>query len=191
LESVIEMQREYHLEPGPQVAGIRHDGTLDIDAFLARIVAGERARGRRLRGVLMTYPEGRDGCNCALELLDIETAETYRVSQDLGQGSEACRADAGAFARASMVLRRALAVPAGEVDLVITNRFGALEAEGGGFAAELLALLSAGIPVLTVVSTRHRAAWERFTGEASLLPPDEGAVRAWIDEALAARSASA
>jgi hypothetical protein len=76
-------------------------------------------------------------------------------------------------------------------DLVISNRFGSLEAENGGFAAELLALLAAGIPVLTVVSARHLDAWHRFVGEAPMLANDPAAWTAWLDEVLARRRPAA
>ena len=63
-----------------------------------------------------------------------------------------------------------------------------LEAAGGGFAAELLELMAAGVPLLTVVSPRFQDDWRRYTGGASLLPADDDAVRAWIDRVVAARA---
>lgn len=175
-------------ETGPLAAAILNDGTRDIDAFLAEIVARERARGRRMQGMLMTYPDRGAGCASAMVLVDIATNESYLVSQALGSGSSSCRADTQGFARASGVFRRALAAPRGEVDLVVCNRFGELEAAGGGFAAELLELMAAGVPLLTVVAPRFRDAWTRFTGGAPLLPVDADSVHAWIDEAIAARA---
>ncbi|MFO1307896.1 MAG: DUF2478 domain-containing protein [Burkholderiales bacterium] len=172
----------------PWAAAILNDGARDIDAFLAEIVAGERARGRKMQGMLMTYPDRGAGCASAMVLVDIATNESYLVSQALGSGSSSCRADTQGFARASEVFRRALAAPGGEVDLVVCNRFGELEAAGGGFSAELLELMAGGVPLLTVVAPRFRDAWTRFTGGATLLPVDAAAVHAWIDAALAARA---
>lgn len=178
------------VEPPPdrestvRAAAIRNDGSGDVDALLARVVAVESARGRRLRGLLMTFPDGRDSCQCAMELVDVATGDVYRVSQALGAGSDACRADTAGFARASDVLRRALA-ERDDLDLVICNRFGVLGSQGGGFVAELLELMAAGVPVLTVVSSRHLDAWERITGGATLLAAEEGAIRAWIAASLA------
>jgi hypothetical protein len=111
-------------------------------------------------------------------LTDIDSGEEYLVSQALGSGSSACSADPRGFARASRVLRDALLR---QPDLVVCNRFGSLEAEGGGFAAELLDLLVQGIPVLTVVSTRHLGAWRQFIGEAPLLSADPAAWSGWFD----------
>jgi hypothetical protein len=119
-------------------------------------------------------------------LTDIDTGAEYPVSQSLGAGSAACSADPQGFARASRVLHNALER---RPDLVVCNRFGALEAENGGFVAELLALLERGVPVLTVVAPRHRDAWHQFIGEPAMLPPDPAAWTAWLDAVLRRRSA--
>lgn len=164
-------------------AAILDERVVDVDALLAQVVAARRAAGHRVRGLLMTHPCGQLGCAASMVLVDIETGTEYLVSQPLGRDSTACRADTQGFARASVVLRDALAAAP---DLVVSNRFGGLEAEGGGFASELLALMAQGVPVLTVVATRHVAAWQQFTGgAAALLPADSTAVQAWLDRTLA------
>jgi hypothetical protein len=110
-------------------------------------------------------------------LTDIDTGDEYLVSQPLGSGSNACSADPQGFARASRVLRNALEH---RPELVISSRFGSLEADNAGFVSELLALMSAGIPVLTVVSSRHVDAWRRFVGEAPVLPNEPQAWAEWF-----------
>lgn len=162
-------------------AAILDDGALDVDALLTQIVQELRQAGRHVRGLLMTYPDGREGCAAPMVLVDLATQDEYLVSQPLGRGSTACRADVQGFARASRVMRDAL--QAGP-DLVVSNRFGGLEAEGGGFAAELLDLMAHGVPVLTVVASRHLQAWQRFTGSAAVLPADKAAVTAWLAQHL-------
>jgi len=162
-----------------RAAALHHDGSRDIDALLAAAVARQRARGHRVHGMLMDYAGERGECASAMFLVDIASGERYLVSQNLGSGSRACRADPQGFARASRVLREAGdAAP----DLVVSNRFGGLESEGAGFAAELLELMSRGIPLLTVVATPHLPAWQRFTGGAEVLPPE--ALDAWLDRTL-------
>lgn len=170
----------------PRAAALLDDGTLDIDALLAQLAAEQHRRGRRVRGLVMTHPDEYEGCARPMVLVDIDSGRQYLVSQNLGSGSTACRADAQGFARASRVLRDALAQAP---ELVISNRFGGLEAEGGGFADEMLALMAAGIPLLTVVGSQYRDAWRAYSGGAPLLPADAAAATAWIDQALAARAA--
>lgn len=172
----------------PLAAALHHDGSADVDALLAAVVDRQRRLGRRVHGLLMSYPDPQAGCAGPMVLVDIQTAEKYLVSQPMGRDSTACRGDPQGFASASGVLQRALEQ---RPELVVVNRFGALEAEGGGFASEFLALMAQGIPVLTAVKSRHLAAWERFTGGAPVLAADEGAVSEWLGRALPAARAAA
>ena len=171
-------------EAAAAVAAIAHDGCNDVDAWLRRFVQEQRLAGRKVLGLVKAPREGDPGCQDDLVLMDIDSGQEYLVSQRLGPGSNACKADPQGFARASRVLRDALER---QPDLVVCNRFGALEAENGGFVAELLALLERGIPVLTVVGPRHQEAWQRFVGAGALLPADPAAWAAWLEEVLRAR----
>lgn len=170
----------------PVVAAIAHDGSGDIDALLAAFADRQRRRGREVLGLVMRHRAPDQGCRAAMVLTDIRTGGEYLVSQPLGSDATACRADPQGFAQASEVFRDALERAP---DLVVCNRFGALEAEGGGFAAELLALLERGIAVLTVVSPRHADAWQRFVGEATALDCDPATWEAWLDTVAPQRRA--
>lgn len=163
-------------------AAIVHRGGTAADTLLAEVVAHQQAQGRRVRGLLMTYPEPEAGCAGRMVLVDIDSGVPFLVSQPMGSGSTACRGDPQGFAQASAVLRAALA---DAPDLVVVNRFGALEAEGGGFSAELLALLSEGIPVLTAVNERYLPTWQHFSGGAAVLPAERAAVDQWLAGVLA------
>lgn len=160
----------------------------DVDVLLARITQAQQRAGRRVHGVLMNLADGAGSCAAGdMVLIDIQTLDRYLVSQPMGRDSTACRADAQGFARASQVLRNALAA---SPDLVISNRFGSLEAEGAGFADEMLALMAAGIPLLTVVAERHLAAWQHFSGGATVLVDEAQAVQDWLDSVLPATPAN-
>lgn len=157
-------------------AALLDDGSVDTDALMARLVREWSAAGVRVRGLTMEWDRGEDSCASPMELVDVHTADRYLVSQSLGREAQGCRADPQGFARAGDVLRRALSEAP---DLVVCNRFGGLEAEGEGLRAELLDLMSAGVPLLTIVSGRYRAAWDEFTGGAPVLPATAEAARAW------------
>ena len=172
----------------PAVAAIHNDGSCDVDRLLAEFATAQRGAGRRVLGLLMRQRDRDASCRAEMVLTDIDKGDDYLVSQPMGSGSQSCAADPQGFARASRVLRDALAA---DPDLVICNRYGSLEAEGGGFAAELLDLMSQGVPVLTAVSTRNLDAWIRFVGSAPLLPPQPQAWADWFDEVRRARAASA
>ena len=169
--------------PAP-AAAILADGGCDVDALLAQVAQRQQAAGRRLSGLLM-QPRGPDrSCDIDMVLRDLHSGAAYTVSQPRGTAGSGCRADPQGFARASQVLRRALD---DAPDLVISNRFGGLEALGQGFRAELLALLAQGQPLLTAVAPKHLADWRAFVGGPAELPAELPAIEAWIDAVLAAR----
>lgn len=172
-------------EPTARAAVILDDGSADVDALLAAFAAAQQRAGRRVRGLVMTRPGGDDVCGGAMVLVDVATGDQYLASQALGRGSSACRTDPQGFARASRVLREALAQAP---DLVICNRFAGMEAEGEGFAEELLALMVQGVPLLTVVAPRHLERWQRFSGGTPVLLPQPEAWQRWLDETLQARA---
>jgi hypothetical protein len=167
--------------PALRAAAVVDDGRCDVDALLARVVERQRGLGRRVRGLVMTYPDAGLGCARAMVLVDVETRQEYLVSQPLGRDATGCRADPQGFARASEVLRRAAAEAP---ELVVCNRFGGLEAGGGGFCAELLELMLRELPLLTVVAERHLPAWRQFTGGAASLPAEPEAIAAWLASAM-------
>ena len=159
-------------------AAVMHGDGVDVDRLLTDFALSLKERGWRVRGLVQSNSECGDGCARSMTLVDVDGNERYAISQNLGPGSVSCCIDAGGVAEACVVLRRALAEGA---DLVVANRFGGLEAAGGGFAAELLALMAEGVPLLTVVADKHLEAWRHFTGDTSvLLPPRREALEAWF-----------
>jgi len=160
-----------------RMAAILHaDDHCGADALLAAFAQSLQQCGWRIGGVVherRTDAQGRKG----MYLRNVNTGHEFCISQDLGPQSQACCVDPAGVARASAVLRQALH---DRVDLALVNRFGALEAQGGGFAAEMLALAEAGIPFLTVVADKHLAAWRHFTGGmADTLAPHLPALCDW------------
>jgi nucleoside-triphosphatase THEP1 len=165
----------------PLAAAILDDGSGDSDTRLMTFAIKQQQAGLRVRGLYMRRCAGASGCKADMVLVDIATQDEYLVSQPLGQGSSACRADTQGFASASQVLRDALVHAP---DLVICNRFGGLESEGGGFAAELLDIMASGIPLLTVVSPARLDAWRHFSGQAAVLSSEPTHWQSWLDGVL-------
>ena len=132
----------------------------DADALQAAWVLALQQAGWRVGGLLQhftTWPRGGK----RMQLRDVRSAQLFDISQDLGPQSRSCCLDPAGVAQASSVLRQALA---DRVDAVAINRFGGLEAQGGGFVAEIIALVDVGIPVLTIVAPSHLPAWRTLTG---------------------------
>ena len=148
------------------------------DGVLAEFANQLREQGWRVRGVVQDNVVSDNNCGRQMVLIDVSDGSRFPISQNLGTGSASCCVDPGGVVAASVALRRGLTDGA---DLVIANRFGELEAGGGGFAAEMLALMAEGIPLLTVVNERYLEDWRRFTGNtAQELEPQRQSLDAWF-----------
>lgn len=176
--------------PSPsRIAAIVHDHSGEPDDLLAAFAARLLAAGHRVRG-LVHLPHELTATGKRMALMDVtDPTSHYPISQALGAASCGCNLDPGGIADASVVLRRALQERA---ELVIANRFGTLESEGGGMADELLALMLAGIPLLTAVKLPYLDAWRQFTGGMAIeLPAEDAALQAWWDACRTAPEAAA
>lgn len=164
------------------VAAIVHRAHRSADGLLAEFARHLRERGWRVRGLVQDNTARSNSCGRQMVLIDLDDDRRFVISQDLGPGSVSCCVDPGEIAAASGALRRGLTEGA---DLVVANRFGELEAAGGGLAAEMLALMAGGIPLLTVVGDKFLTDWRRFSGNAAReLPPQRAALEAWFDGIL-------
>ncbi len=169
--------------PTLRVAAIVHSDRGSADVLLAQLAASLRERGRKVSGLLQEKTgNGKTGT----VLVDLEEGTRYPLFQDLGPGSTSCSVDASALSAASAVLRRALGT---KPDLVFVNRFGELETKGGGLAAEMLALMAEGVPLIMVVADDNLPAWRRFTeGAGTELPPSLDALEGWLAAAAGTSS---
>ncbi|WP_028105101.1 DUF2478 domain-containing protein [Pseudoduganella violaceinigra] len=160
----------------PPVAAIIHADHSAADKLLVEFAGKLRAVGRRVGGLVQQQCDssGRQGT----VLVDLQNGQHFPLLQNLGAGSQSCCLDETGVTSASIALRRALQDGA---DLAVANRFGTLEASGGGLSAEMLALIAEGVPLLTVVGDKYLQAWRNWTGELGVeLPADMGALQKWF-----------
>src|ERR1700761_2435121 len=129
----------------------------DVEELLARFADSLRGQGVAVGGLLQRSSREANG-RPRMDMIDI------RISQNLGGKSSACCVDLTGVADASAYLRRAIAAAP---DLLIINKFSGLEAKGGGLRAEFLDALASGLPVLTGLSERNRAAFAEMAGDAA------------------------
>ncbi len=177
--------REDH---GSRLAAVVFDRDEDADAPLAAFIAAQSAEGFRIAGLLQ-QDEGEGDCACHdVHVLNLTSGERLAIMQDLGPGATGCRLDASAIAVAASQLRVALS---GRPDLVVANRFGKLEAEGGGLIDEIGEAVAEGTALIVCVPLRFLDAWNTFAaGLDQQLPPQREAIEAWW-RVIAPRRASA
>lgn len=150
----------------------------ETDRLISETAAYLRAKGARLSGIVKVLEDSGDSTCCQkMSVQVLPDGQIIAITQDLGEGSDACKLDPGAIARAvAEVEKQSIA----DVQLFILNKFGPEEAAGRGFRASIGTALEAGIPVLVGVGGPSRAAFDTFAdGLAEALPPDAGMIRDW------------
>lgn len=132
------------------------------DQALRRVVRQYESAGRRLAGVAQrdTPRAGRTSCDMTLE--ELSTGIAIAISQDRGPHARGCRLDLGEMARAIQLASAALL---GTPDLLVLNKFGKTEVEGGGFRALIAEAIQQGVPVLIAVPYRNLDSWRAFAGQ--------------------------
>ena len=158
-----------------RIAAVLFDRDEEVDAAVADFVAAARRGGARVAGFVQERIAGSDRRD--VRLRDVESGAQIAILQDLGPGASGCRVDPAALALAAGRLGRRLDEAP---DLVILNRFGKLECDGGGLSAELGRSVALGLPVLVAVPLRFRDAWNDFAGGLDVqLAPRRAALEAW------------
>lgn len=169
-----------------KIACITLEGRGQTDRFLNKIADELTDDGYRLVGALRIIDPDADTGHCDSTLRLLPDGAQVSISQNLGSGSHACRMDAGALTNAAKIAEQRLLNPG--ADLIVLNKFGLSEANGGGFRALIAEALGRGVPVLIGLSNTHRAAFEKFTeGITTVLPPDEEAVLTWCRQVACRR----
>lgn len=160
-----------------RLAAVVYDAGFKIDDFLTRVADRLGADRINMAGVLQENAGDEAGVCSAMTLVDLTSRGRFRISQDLGSQAEGCRLDAHGLAEIGALLDRPLGH---DVDLLMLNRFGKAEAEGGGLRSAFVRAMEAGVPVLTAVRPPYIEAWSRFHGRLAVdLPSDFDAVLAW------------
>lgn len=156
------------------------------DRLMIAIAEGLAARGIAAAGAVQLNVEHDPERHCHMDLHILGRGDVLRISEDRGRHARGCRLDPRGMADA--VQRVDSVLDQGAAAVVLINKFGKQEAEGGGFREVIGRALVAGIPVLTTVSPGNLPAFLAFAdGLAVEVQPDDGAAVAWCLAASAGR----
>lgn len=158
----------------------------ETDRLLSQLAASLEAGGKTLAGIVkeLEYASSfENGCDMKVRVLP--DGPVIKITQDLGDGSDACRLDPGAIAEA---VSRVASGSLDNVDLFVLNKFGPEEAAGRGFVSVIGEAVDRGVPVLVGVGGASLEAFHSFAGGmAETLSDDQDVLRAWCDAAISAR----
>jgi nucleoside-triphosphatase THEP1 len=157
------------------VAAIMSADRTMTEQLLAALVADVRGTGTKVVGLLADTRDVPENTCGAGVLRDIVSGETVSIRLQEAPRTTSCRLDADGVGAACSGLLGQIAAS----DLVVLSKFGKLEAMRQGLAAAFLAAFSAGKPVLTTVSGKHRDAWRAFAPDAVSLPAEDAALQQW------------
>jgi nucleoside-triphosphatase THEP1 len=136
------------------------------DGFAAdRLIAGIAYRlrddGVKVAGLVQinTDVPGRTKCDMAVE--ELYTRRKFQLSEYRGPAARGCRLDHSRLSDAAGVL---IDVLDQDLDLIVLNKFGKVEAEGGGLRDLIGRAVLLGVPLIVGVPYRNLDQWRHFAG---------------------------
>ncbi len=173
--------------PEPDVAArvgvLLYDTSVEVDSILTSAVDRLRASGVTVGGLLQRFGEALPNGKFRMWVDDIATGQSIRLDKPRGAGASACILDPDALAQAACMLRR---ITEARPDLIIVNRFGHAEADGGGMRPEIADAVCSGAAVLVAVRFTYLDALESFLGAPpTVLLPSAAAIADWAEHAIA------
>lgn len=144
------------------ITAIVYADSARASAMMRRVVDALSTLGASVAGYIQRDVEkpGRSRCDMVLE--NITTGRQLPISEDRGPGARGCQLDAHCLTAAMVELRNDLPASA---DLLVLNKFGKSEADGGGFRPLIADALERGVLVVLGVSWRNVEAWRAFAGD--------------------------
>jgi hypothetical protein len=170
---------EFSPEHGLLVAAIVYTDEVYPDVVFRTVVSRCRALGLTLAGVLQHQAvEGVDR-RCDVILEDLTSGHRTPLFEDRGAGARGCRLDEAALAEATARVEGSLEHGP---QLLVLNKFGKVECEGGGLRDLIASAIDRGIPVVIGVPRRNLDAWREFAGEFAIeLSDDVREVGRWLE----------
>jgi hypothetical protein len=164
----------------PIAAVVYADGVYP-DRLMREALSPLRDRGLPIAGVLQVEQPPADDCHpCDMLLEELAGGEIVALSENRGKHARGCRLDVGVLTELAEAVQSSL--QADEPRLLVVNKFGKIEADGGGLREAIADAVALGIPVLVGVPVRNLDSWRAFTADlATELAPEATEIERWLD----------
>lgn len=132
---------------------------------LMRAFADElKEQGWRVGGIVQEVLKDGDGNMVGIDAIEIDTGNRFEINRptESDRENKTCSLNTLLLAEAGGALDLTIRSRA---DVVLIEKFGEQEQQGGGLADEILRSVSEGIPTLVAVPSGVRNTWREFTGE--------------------------
>jgi len=143
------------------------------------LVACCRSRGLSLAGVLQHLVDAAPERRCDVLLEDLTTGHRTAIFEDRGAGAAGCRLDEAALAEAAVRIEDSLK---SSPDLLVLNKFGKAECEGGGLLDLIAGAIERRVAVVIGVPQGNLAAWRSFAGDLAVeLSAAVVEIESWVE----------
>jgi len=144
------------------------------------LVTSCRSCGLSLAGVLQHVVDVTPGRRCDVLLEDLTTGRRTPIFEDRGAGAGGCRLDEAALADVAVRIERDLDR---SPDVLVLNKFGKAECDGGGLIELIANAMDRNITVVIGVPQSNLPAWRSFAGNlAGELPADSRQIERWSED---------
>ena len=150
------------------------------ERVIARAVERLRDRGVAMAGALQcTVYDAVDRHPCDLLIEDLTTGDVTPIAEHRGREARGCKLDVALLTELAEGVVSGLRT--GAPRLLVVNKFGKTEAEGGGLRDAIAEAIGRDIPVLVGVPMRNLDQFRAFAGPlADEIPVSEAALAAWL-----------
>lgn len=152
---------ELSSQPVQSVAAIVYANEAYPAALFRALVGRWRARGLSVAGVLQHRIVEDADRHCDVLLGDLTSGRRTALFEDRGAGASGCRLDQAALAEATARVEGSLEQPP---DVLVLNKFGKAECEGGGMRDLIVSSIDRRIPVVIGVPRDRLDAWRKVRG---------------------------
>lgn len=151
------------------------------DRAIARAIEPLRERGVALAGALqLESTDLPDRHPCDMLLQDLASGEVTAIAERRGSEARGCRLDVSLLT--DLAESVAFSLYSEEPRLLVVNKFGKIEADGGGLRGAIAEAVGLGIPVLVGVPARNLDRWRAFAGPLAVeLPAEPSAIANWLE----------
>lgn len=164
----------------PLIAAVVYEDKVYPDRAIARAIEPLRASGVSMAGAIQIESVIEDGRHpCDMLLLNLASGDVTAIAEERGRHARGCRLDVGILTDMAEAIECSLQSEG--PCLLVVNKFGKVEADGGGLRNAIAEAVSLGIPVLIGVPARNLDRWRAFAGAHAVeLPVEVEAISAWL-----------
>lgn len=148
-------------EMSSNILAVVYSDGFAADRMLADIAYRLRDDGVVVAGLVQLNTFVRDRAKCDMAVEELYSRTVYQLSEDRGPAAKGCRLDHTRLTEAAGLFSAALKQ---RPELVVLNKFGKVEAEGGGLRDALGHAVALEVPLIVGVPYRNLDQWRHFAG---------------------------